>query len=251
MNNVSSLRVTDAGNGTQYSRMLVDLDTIFDTRMATLAIMGQEHLKSALSGNYHDRTSDNFKGVDYDTFKEFYAKRDKSYLKYAVMTPVVKLAHDFAMTTMDNVNNSPFHYKPVIMLNVYPYVLSEQEIGVLTKAMAAATKGIADIEIVNMTYQELTPLYLKLNLSIMTVYEYDKWFEVHSVSDAWMKYTAPDVTVLAPRISMVKEQKSPELMEEAFETFQDVARPFVDFKFLSSELFSCALHKSDFDAVRK
>lgn len=235
----------------QKSRILLEIDSIFDMRLATLAVMGKDKVMSALKGNYFERASDVFNGVDYDEFKTAYAKRDKSYLRFASQTPVIKLAHDFALTTLENVNNSPFHFDPVIMINIYPYVLSEPEIEIIVKSLAQVTNGIADIEAVNMRYEEITPLYLKLNLSMMVIYEFDKWLETHSVTGAWLKHTAPDVSVLAPRISMIKTGRDFTADNAAFDTLIETVRPFVDLKLLRSDVFSCSLRQEHFELAKK
>lgn len=228
------------------SRLFIELDTLFDTRLAVLATMENNALEKAFKHGYYDRQSDSFPDVDYEVFKALYAKRDKSILKEAIITPVSMIARDFAVSTLNNVNNSPFHYKPVLMINIYPYKLEEEEISVIMSGARAMTKELCDIEIVDMSPVQLTPLYLKLNLAMVAIYEYDKWLEIHAVTEAWKKHTAPDVTVLAPRIAMKKLDHPLPRDIDPFNEMQKQAAPFVDLKLIAIENFSLMLKPEDF-----
>lgn len=230
----------------QASRFLIELDALFDTRLAVLGTMGEAALTSAFTHGYYDRQSDNFPGVDYDRFKELYKARDKRILKNATITPMAKIAKEFAASTLDNVNNSPFHYKPEIVINVYPYDLSQDEINLLVGATATVTLGLCDIVTVNLSPAQLSPLYLKLNLAMTAIYDYDQWLEVHALSGAWRKHSAPEVTVLAPRISMIKQDPLKANADEAFIAMQEQAKPFIDLKLINVENFSIILKPEDF-----
>lgn len=235
-----------ADDALKASRFLIEIDTLFDTRLAVLASMGEDALTAAASQGYYERQSDYFVGVDYERFKSLYAARDKSILKDAIITPIANMAKEFATATLHNVNNSPFHYKPEILLNIYPYDLTENEIALMIKGLSSVTMGLCDIIAVNLSPVQLSPLYLKLNLAMMAIYEYDKWLEANSVNGAWKKHTAPDVTVIAPRISMIKMLKPFPKGEDPFEAMQQQAKPFIDLKLVPIEHFSIALKPEQF-----
>lgn len=228
------------------SRLLIELDCLFDTRLGVLASMGDDALKAALNSNYYNRVSDYFPGIDYDTFKENYSKRDKRTLFNSIVTPIGRFAKEFALATLDNVNNSPFHYQPEIIVNMYPYVLTPDEQTLIVKGVKELTSGLCNIECVFLSPEKLTPLYLKLNLSILVMYEYDKWLEVHAQSNEWKKHTAPDVTLIAPMISMIKTERSSSSLEEAFVEMQKTVAPFVNLKLFPIEKFCLSLKPEHF-----
>lgn len=223
------------------STIFVELDTLLDTRMSTLNSMGVQALKSALDAGYHDRPFDIFPGVDEAVYRQLYAKRGKSALTQAMMTPIVEVVKEFVTSTLDNVNNSPFHYKPKVMLNVYPYKLVESEIAVLIAALRGITLGLADIEAVDMSLEEITPLFVKANLSVMIMYQYDMWLEAHSLSGAFKKHTAPEVAMIGPRIYFKKPLKLPDPAEDPFTALEQLASPFIGLALLPIEKFSMVL----------
>lgn len=231
------------------SAIFVELDTLLDTRMATLNRMGQEAVESALKAGYHSRPFDFFPGVDEAEFKRLYDARDKVTLAQALVTPICQLVREFVAKTLDNVHNSPFHYRPKIILNIHPYKLTEGEIQVFIKTFRALTLGAADIEAVDMSYEQISPLYVKTNLSVMVLYQYDQWLEVHSQSEAFKKVTAPDVSLLAPAIYFKKPEKKPKPDDDPFAAMQQLAAPFIGLALMPIENFSMVLKPVKKDAT--
>lgn len=235
----------------KHSRVMIELDCLFDMRLAALAKMGDETLINVFRSGYYSRLSDNFEGVDYDTFKEIYDKRDKSLLKDAVITKISGFLKEFVLGTFSNTNNGPFHMTPSILVNCYPYKLEDSEVSLIISGVKKLTGGLCDIECVSISPEQLTPLYVKVNLSVLILYEYDKWLEIHAVSGEWRKHTAPEVTVIAPRVSMVKGVKDRVIKDEVFDMVEKQCGPFINLKLLPSEHFSLALKPEHFQKARE
>lgn len=235
----------------KYSRVMIELDCLFDMRLATLARMGDEALINAIKSGYYDRLSDNFEGVDYDTFKSIYDNRDKTLLKDAVITKISKFLKEFVLGTFSNTNNGPFHMTPSILVNCYPYKLMDEEVAMIIAGVKQITAGLCDIECVSISPQQLTPLYVKVNLTTLIIYEYDKWLEIHALTGDWRKHTAPEVTLLAPRISMLKGIKDSSIKDDAFVMIEKQCAPFINLKLLPSEHFSLILTPEHFERARK
>lgn len=220
-----------------FSTLLADLDSLFDTRMGTITRMGDASLKATLDSGYYQRTSDSFKGVDPVLFKELYDKRDRVTLAHSLVTPVAMLMKDFAAHTLKNINNSPFHYRPKIMINVHPYKLTEAEQVVIIAGVRSATLSMADIEMVDYARGELTPAFVKRNLSVLILYHYDLWLDTHA--DAWRKISCPEVSFFGPRVSFATALTQPNVPEDdPFKAMEDLAEPFIGLKLLPSEIFS-------------
>lgn len=235
----------------KFSRLLIELDCIFDTRLAVLTQLGDEVLSNNFNKDYYTRESDTFKGIGYEEFRSKYNARDKVTLKHALVTPLLSLVNDFVKATMDNVNNSPFHMKPAVLVNTYPYVLTTDEEAIIVQAIVQVTKGLCDIECVNLSPEKLTPLYLKLNLTIAIMYDYETWLETHALSGAWGRTTAPDVTVIAPMVSTIEQTRPVADFVDAFETLAAQAAPFVCLKFFPIEHFSLVIKPESFIEVNE
>lgn len=228
------------------TRLLVDLDSIFDTRLGTLLQMGDDKAQAAIDHGYHDRISDSWPGVDFQEFKERYKKRDKVTLKHSLVTPMLSLAKEFALQILNNINNTPFHSVPILLLNIYPYALSDEEVKVIAAGVKAGTMGLCEIQIVNMSPEEITPLYVKLNLALLAIYDYDEWLDLHAVNGNWKSCRAPDVTLLAPMIAKTDVKHASNSVQEGFAEMQKMTAPFIDLKLLHIENFSLVLRASDF-----
>jgi hypothetical protein len=228
------------------TRLLIDLDALFDTRLVVLSEMEGDALTAALKHGYHERVSDSFPGVDFNDFKERYKKRDKRTLAKAFVTPLINLIKEFAIESLRNVNNTPFHNKPIVVINEYPYKLLSAEAAEIVNGVRHMTNGMCDIETVYLEPAQLTPLYVKLNLALMIMYDYEDWLEIHAVNGNWKKHTAPDVTLLVPMMSKLDVTQVSKNMHDNFLEIQKAVAPFVDLKFINTENFSLVLKAEHF-----
>lgn len=223
------------------SAMYVDLDCILDTRMSTLFKMGEDVVTKAIDLGWHERLSDFLPGIDFQVYQDLYKNRDKSTLKEAVMTPVAEMIREFALRTMENVLNSPFHYHPKIIVNVWPYQLDDDEKNVIASTVRHLTVDLAVVDIINFPPEKITPTYVKYMLSIMVKYEYMEWLEMHSASKEFEKVTCPDVSLLGPRLYLKKPTRVLQDNEDPFKETMEEAAPLIGLVLLPIENFSMVL----------
>lgn len=224
------------------SAILVDIDVLLDTRLAVLHGVGPEQTDRALKAGYYNRHIDDFPGMPFLSFREAYGRRDKRDLKNTVLTKINFLVREFVMSTLQQVINSPFHMKPLVVVNTYPYTLDLEEEKNFMQAVIAMTGGLADVQVVHKTPEEVTPLYLKREISLAVMYEGAAWVELHSALGTFKNTTCPEVGILSPALFFkTPEQK---LLEESkrikvtpFQAFEKVAAPLVGIKFIPVEHF--------------
>ena len=91
------------------SGLLIDLDSLFDTRLGTLILNNYDDLLPIFTGNkYHIRLDDSFHGsIDKDKCYEAYAKRDKETLANSTLTLAIDIVKDFVATTLKADPTSP------------------------------------------------------------------------------------------------------------------------------------------------
>jgi hypothetical protein len=219
------------------STVLIELDALLDTRLATIASLGDAALDAAYTPEYHNRLQDIFTGVDRDIYATKYAQRDSSILANAVVTPMGEMLTQFTYSTLHQVINTPFHYQPKILLNIHPYHLTEDEIYVIMESIRTLTCSKADIQIIDVAYADISPSYVKSNISIMVMYEYYKWLEIHSVNGAFRRVSCPEVTLLGPAIYFT-DPVSTDATIEAMEAMQTLAAPLIGLRLLPIENFS-------------
>jgi len=225
----------------EYSTIFTELDALLDTRIASLDKMGTDVLINVIGKNYHNRLADYFTDIDNDKFKEIYDNRDKEILKNAILTPISFLILDYAKKTINQISSTPFHYKPKLIVNIYPYDLTDDEITNLIKVLIHTTESLIDISIVKMPYEEITPMYVKRDISLLILYNYTEWLELHSANKAFNKTTCPEVTLLGPGIIFKKGSYKNETNLDPFAAIETLVAPLIGLKLLTIDLFSFIL----------
>ena len=230
----------------EYSTILIELDALLDTRLALLASLGDTYLDHALSNDYyHNRISDKFGDLSIERFYELYGKRDKSILKEAFITPMGVLLKEFAFSTLKQILNTPYHYQPKILLNIYPYDLNEDEIEIIIRALINVTLNKADIQVINTPYEDITPSYVKKHISSMILYNCYKWIETHSENGKFKKTICPEVCLLGPAIYFKSyHSNNPNEALKSFEAMQTLMEPLINLRLIPVENFSIVLKRA-------
>lgn len=224
------------------AKVYVELDCLLDTRLALLHSEGSEYTDKALQASYYERKMDDFPGMPFETFLEKYAARDRRLLKNAMLTKINFLVREFAATTVYQTVSSPFHTKPCVVINAHPYRLKPEEEQNIITAMVSLTNGLADVELVYKSPDEVTPLYLKREMDLAVMYHGADWVERHSANDNLKTVTCPEVVVLSPAL-FLKRPSAKELAEcsrlnmTPFQAFEKLASPLVGIRFIAVEHF--------------
>ena len=225
------------------SAILVELDALLDTRLALIAEYSTACLSAVLKANtYHTRLADSYPGLTIEAFQERYHRRQKSVLKHAIITPVADLVKSFVYRTLKQALNSPFHYQPKIIVNTYPYQLTEAETTLIIHSLIGLTDQVADVEAVYASYDEIDPAYVKQHLSVMVLYDYTRWLDVHSVAGRFNKVTCPEVGLVAPQLYF-KEYDTKADHAAVFQSMEQLAQPFIALQLLPVKYFSILFTK--------
>jgi hypothetical protein len=232
----------------------VELDVLLDTRLGTVARMaGDEVAKAVLETGYHTRVSDRFPGVDKDAYQAQYKNRNVETLKRSFVTNAVASVRQLVAVLTEQSIKMPFHDGPAIVVNVFPYELTDTEKDELRKVIATWTEFLAPIELVRIQPEDLSPSHCKQTYSAMFVYEYEHWFIIHKAAFKEADNRMPEVTMYAPAIYFVGEPPTTEVLEELkkeaahpFKATQVMASPFVHLQLVDAKLFSI-LSNRDFE----
>ena len=219
-----------------------ELDVLLDTRIGTLALMGNEIVKKVLQSNYHTRKSDEFKDVDMNLYREMYKKRDIETLKKSSMTDAVFLLANMAHDLVEQAIARPYHDKVRITVNIYPYVIDKETIEVLSLAIKARLSPAVELNMASIPTKELTPAFCGQEYAAMTMYDYGNWLELQTI--ALHNTRIPTVSLFAPAIYLCRQP------EEEIITFEDGERmhllaaveggtaAFIELKLLDVKIFS-------------
>lgn len=160
--------------------VLVDLDSLLDTRLTTLAkLIDKEQLEEYCKLNYFKREDDKFFNLSIEQFNDHYSKRDKSNLFNAKVTYVKNAVNDIIVESIRDIGYTPFMTtKFKVYLNIYPYKLDDDEIIILGRVINHITSNFAEFEIVSWSDQELTPdIILKESINHIFKYSWGSWLD--------------------------------------------------------------------------
>lgn len=187
-------------NESDTENIYLDLDTILDTRLGTLAVLGEEHPVRALnSGKYHKRLLDEFEGISVQEFREAYAKRDIDTLKHSVLT---NMTFFLRRLIKDSLMSAVIHQrveKMCFTVNVFPYDFTDPDlVEMLIGCIRFHTYSTSNVQIVSIPDEELTPEFVSQHYQIMIRYNWVNWVDKHK--EFFEKRGIPNVTVVVPEI---------------------------------------------------
>jgi len=213
----------------------VTLDVLLDTRLGTIARMGGDALAaSVLESGYHTRMSDDFLGVDKDVFKTQYKNRDVATLAHSSVTNAVFMVRHLVGVLAEQAIVRPYHDGVKVVVNYFPYELSVEEREAIGQALVVRLGIQTPPELVFITPENLTPSHCKQTYSLMIVYEFEEWLELHSAAFAHTRL--PEVDMYAPALFC----KLP-TAEELERTTREAAHPVFAMEFYASPLIRLKL----------
>lgn len=218
------------------SIMMVSLDTLLDTRFACFHDKSDDELKAIIE-MYHDRLIDEFPGMSLETFQTLYDNRTKEVLKHAMVTPIAFFVKEFCQETIKNNLSGPIKLEPKICVNIHPYKLDEEEQNNIINIVKIMVSYLADVFIIDRSYEELTPAFVKTNFSVMVMYDYYKWLEIHSKNENFKKTLCSNVAMFVPAIYF-KKQENFSNYQEVMEAVVKMTAPFISLCLRPVEDFS-------------
>ena len=241
----------------QNEAILIELDTILETRLGTVALLNQEWAEKLTKSDYRHRLSDDFNifvpEIDMEQYKQKYAKRDWEVLAHSAPTEFsVDLSRILDELLFDPKRISP-NATTEIHVNIYPYDLTDQEKIQMVEAIHEITGTIFYIKLVNIPPYSINFEVIKTN-NWVAIFTYDlnlllqNMITMESIKG---KLRCNNVMVYAPHITFNFDELKNTVEEttasgEKFEPFMHtslILSPFISLEFVSSEYYSLA----DFD----
>lgn len=214
--------------------LLVNLDSLMDTRAGTLSKLDPSYIKKVASKEYREREEDDWDSIFEEEglnerFKELYAKRDIGTLKASICTDIVYMINELTNEWQQLLINSPTVESISLHINQYPYKLSEAEKEMFVRVMTTYVSVDTRIKIVDIPTKELTAKYIDELYSVVILYDIDEWLWAHYKE--LEKTKIPSVTFIVPSIYRNKKPTQEELEKEGG---KDVD-PFVALEFVLAE----------------
>ena len=207
-----------------------DLDTLMDTRLATLHRIDPSKVENVLP-MYFSRISDEFPGYNTEEFKLAYAARNEETLQHAMLTEATQILKFFAGKTLAARIGTPFRKQPKVTINMYPYVLPIETQNILITAINYHCKGMLDIELIYRHPEEVTPEYIRGEFAMMAMYDYCSWLDLHTENGNFRRHRIPSIKLMVP--NLLKSVEAAEMFKDVkiFEIIQNTLSPIVSLEF--------------------
>ena len=245
----------------QNEAILIEIDTILETRLGTVDLLNREWAEKLAMSEYRHRLSDDFNlfvpEIDMDLYKKTYAKRDWEVLAHSAPTEFsVDLTRILDELLFDPKRISP-NATTEIHVNIYPYDLTDAEKIEMVQAIHEITATVFYIKLVNIPSYSITFETIKAN-NWVAIFAYDlnlilsNMITMESIKG---KLRCNNVMLYTPHITfnfdeLKKTVEETTAMGEKFEPFMHTSlllAPFISLEFVSSEYYSLA----DFDKHEK
>lgn len=235
--------------------LLVDLDSLFDTRLAILDILDPMLAAHALQNGYLEREDNNFKFCPLPLFNELYAKRDNEVLGRSMMTQVKTIVIDFIKDANTRYKSSKTQAYPSVYINVWPYKISEDAAGELLMPFHKAVGGKVHINLINMHPKDITPEVCKERFSHMIMYDFMEWLMLMGAGGHLQRNPMNEVTLIAPRLypsgvpttddSQTRNEVEPHVCAELF------FAPYIKLELYVAKLFSASVENNFIEELLK
>lgn len=162
--------------------VLISIDCLLDSRLATLGIYSEEKAAELLiSGKYHSRLNNKFNKLDStisDTvLEEMYSTRGENILKQSRVTNIIKLLTELVLRYIRLESKVKELTLVDICINMYPYNCSPTIVEALVEQIAEITKA-SKVTSCFIHPVILTPNYLaQYNTVVMN--DFDEWITMH------------------------------------------------------------------------
>lgn len=187
-----------------FHRIVVDLDSILDTRLATISQIDPEIAAELFNSEaYYTRASDEFSRItdgriDDQEFFSRYENRNHETLKLARPTMALDMLISLVAKMRKNAEYSPLVRGFTVEVNTWPYVFDAVGNTMLENHVAAYIGTDVSIRTVHRHPRLYTPALLKEDYSALVMYDFKAWLSIHGAALEFEKI--PRVTVMTPAI---------------------------------------------------
>lgn len=199
----------------EVARIYMCLDTISDTRLGTLATLNEDYAVEALKNAFPVRFTDDTKSYcpscDNDLFKEAYNNRGLTSLAKSYPTEhaveFIDTISDLETRVMTKEPGVADKYE--IIINYWPYQLSDLQVDAYVKTIRTLFKTIFPIKMVSVPLNKVTTEWLDVNnVHIAYIYSYSYWVDSvisQRLLDGQLVKNTPGITAYFPALMLAED----------------------------------------------
>lgn len=222
--------------------ILIPLDVILDTRIATIALMNETKAIEILKSGYHKRRSDFFKGIDKKEFDLKYSQRNEATLAKAQCTNIVYVLKDMIEQFLNQAISSHKQSKIIVTINTYPYEIAKESRSLILSAISVWLGEMCELSSIHISDKDLSPDFIKNRYDVLFMYHYAHWLEYHT--ENFKKTSINTSNLYVPAISFeqdITDQVIEKLKKESMhplEALKLLTAPFVNIEPIDVSAFS-------------
>lgn len=193
-------------------KFLVDLEALFDFRLATITLLHGDKYSEVLFSDeqYEKRTSDIFTEIpgmeDFDqkAFDAEYAKHDWSKLRdFIIGTRMLSRLEEWCFVNTRVNPSQDYTPSPELTINVWPYKIPAEDLELLEEGMKANFISFDNVKLINLAPDFLPPEMIRLNYGDILLYDFQRWFLANQTK--LTKVQIPSVQFTVPRKAIKKD----------------------------------------------
>lgn len=229
-----------------HHELYVDIDAIFDTRLACLEELDVNLALVNLQNGWDRRIADAPLGITEQEFKDLYAVRDANTLSIAVQTPVIEIMRHWLLDAIKQLGEIPLETSLGLSINFFPYRLSKETALDVAEKIRKALKVNIPIDVLFVDPKTITPQVVRQKYDGMIMYDGFKW--IKSQEEAFAAVNCPHTTLYVPRFfpdHLPTTEEMTNIRQESKDLFKDMEvnmGPLVALEFLPMHIFSSVVH---------
>lgn len=226
-------------------RFFLGIETLFDTVFGFYDLYYPEVILRLDLNRYQHRLHDDlFTIVDLQIDNVEYSQRWESrgdkVLENSFVTPLLSTIKDEVNERQRRSTETPNSQTISITINIWPLSLSEDNKESIALTLASFF-GVPSIDVVSISYETLTPKYIKQNIDYFTISDFNKWIGYHHETYLQTCPT-PSVQCIAP-IKIIDAKQESEIHSMGGEidfngTLKRVCAPILSLELLPLSFFS-------------
>lgn len=230
----------------------VSIDVLLDTRLTIINEINPDATLEILKNKtYFERQHDNWEvltdgKISNAEYKEKYAARNKQTLMKSKLTGFCLYLKDFIADAEEGYRTDPTTGFPTILINTYPYQLTENEQQAFIEAMEIqCCCVITDVRICHYSPAELTPIKIKSEYEFLFIYDLEEWKSLHDEAIGRKDMQGVYVTIPKLFINEIMESEVFDVDDGAKMTVWKAAEmcllPFFNLNFIPVKTYSLCL----------
>lgn len=235
----------------------VDLDSLFDTRLAILDKLDSKYAILVYEAGYSNRSEDAFPRLNKETFKKLFDERDNDILSRSLMTSVISMIRDFIKENIKVLNTTPGKREINIYINVWPYSFDKEGVELILKPIYDLEKNRVNVHAINLDPKTIPASWFGQRFAFIIMYDYMRWLN-NILNDAkTLQNKMPKTTLIAPKLFLNETYNEREYQEhldagnmDPFREIELICGQYIGLEYYETPLFS-ALLSPDFIQRRK